>query len=63
MCDIDVFVLKNGQEEKLMENVDRVEQTEDAGLQIQNIFGERRRLHGRICLYDSSSKKMVFEPA
>jgi predicted RNA-binding protein len=63
MCDIDVFVLKNGSEEKIMENVDRVERIDETGLKIQNIFGESRVLHGRMFLYDNSSKKMVFEPA
>lgn len=60
MCDVDVFVVKNGVEEKIMENVDRVERSEDA-LRIQNIFGEQQLVKGRILLYDNSSKKMVFE--
>jgi predicted RNA-binding protein len=58
---VDVFVVKNGVEEKIMENVDRVERSEDA-LRIQNIFGEQQLVKGRILLYDNSSKKMVFEP-
>ena len=61
MCDVDVFVVKNGVEEKIMENVDRVERSEDA-LRIQNIFGEQQLVKGRILLYDNSRKKMVFEP-
>jgi predicted RNA-binding protein len=62
MCDIDVFVVRAGGEEKIMENVDRVEATQD-GLRIQNIFGEQQTLQGRLFLYDNSLKKMVFEPA
>ena len=61
MCDVDVFVMKNGVEEKIMENVDRVERADDA-LRIQNIFGEQQLVKGRILLYDNSRKKMVFEP-
>jgi len=61
VCDVDVFVVKNGVEEKIMENVDRVERSEDA-LRIQNIFGEQQLVKGRILLYDNSRKKMVFEP-
>lgn len=61
MCDVDVFVVKNGVEEKIMENVDRVERADDA-LRIQNIFGEQQLVKGRILLYDNSRKKMVFEP-
>lgn len=60
MCDVDVFVRRDGAEKKIMENVDRVERVED-GLRIQNIFGEQQTLRGRIFLYDNSSKKMVFE--
>jgi predicted RNA-binding protein len=62
MCDIDVYFLKNGTEEKIMENVDRVERIDETGLKIQNIFGESRMLRGRMFFYDNSSKKMVFEP-
>ena len=62
MCDINVFVLKNGREERIMENVERVERVDETGLKIQNIFGESRVLRGRMFLYDNSSKKMVFEP-
>ena len=62
MCDIDVFVVKDGGEVKIMENVDRVEATED-GLKIQNIFGEQQTLQGRLFLYDNSLKKMVFRAA
>jgi len=61
VCDVDVFVVKNGVEEKIMENVDRVERADDA-LRIQNIFGEQQLVKGRILLYDNSRKKMVFEP-
>ncbi|MGD8369243.1 MAG: CooT family nickel-binding protein [Desulfobacterales bacterium] len=60
MCDIDVFVVRDGGEEKVMENVDRVEATKD-GLRIQNIFGEQQTLQGRLFLYDNGLKKMVFE--
>jgi predicted RNA-binding protein len=60
MCDIDVFLLKDGVEEKIMENVDRVERIEEE-LTLQNIFGEQKRFKGRMLFYDNSGKKMVFE--
>ena len=60
MCDIDVFVLTGGVEEKIMENVDRVERIDDE-LTLQNIFGEQQRIKGRMLFYDNSGKKMVFE--
>ena len=63
MCDINVYVLKNGVEEKIMENVDRVERIDNDALTVQNIFGEQQTIHGRIRFYDNSGKKMVFEPS
>lgn len=60
MCDVDVYVLKNGAEEKIMENVDRVERVGDA-LRLQNLFGEEKTFPGRIVFYDNTGKKMVIE--
>jgi len=62
MCDIDAYVLKNGKEEKIMENVDRVEQIGEE-MRLANIFGEIKSLKASIIFYDNSEKKMVFEPA
>jgi len=60
MCDINAYILKNGQEEKVMENVDRVEQVGDK-MRLANIFGEIKSLKANITYYDNSEKKMVFE--
>jgi predicted RNA-binding protein len=61
MCDIDVFVLKNGVEEKVMENVDLIEEVA-GGMQLVNIFGENRTLKAKMVRYDNSQKRMVFQP-
>jgi len=62
MCDISVFVRKNGTEEKVMENVDRVEEVAGGGMRIANIFGEEETIDARMILYSNSEKRMVFSP-
>jgi predicted RNA-binding protein len=59
MCDIDAYLLRNGSEEKILENVERVEETRD-GIRLQNIFGEEKLVKAKMVLYDSGAKKMVF---
>ena len=61
MCDINVFVRKNGIEEKVLENVDLVEESAE-GVRLVNIFGEERLLHAKMVLYNNSEKRMVFQP-
>jgi len=61
MCDVNVFVVKNGVEEKVMENVDRIEAVAD-GMRLINIFGEERTLRAKMVHYDNSDKRMVFQP-
>jgi predicted RNA-binding protein len=61
MCDINVFVRKNGVEEKVLENVELVEESTE-GVRLVNIFGEERLLNARMILYNNSEKRMVFQP-
>jgi predicted RNA-binding protein len=61
MCDINVFVLKNGTEEKVLENVDLIEEV-DGDLRLVNIFGEERTLRARMVRFDNSEKRMLFQP-
>jgi predicted RNA-binding protein len=61
MCDINVFVLKNGTEEKVLENVDLIEEV-GGGLRLVNIFGEERTLKARMVRFDNSEKRMLFQP-
>ena len=60
MCDINVFVRKNGAEEKVLENVELVEESSQ-GIRLVNIFGEERLLNARMVLYNNSEKRMVFQ--
>jgi len=62
MCDINVFVMKNGTEEKVLENVERVEEVAGGGMRLVNIFGEEKTINARMTLYNNSEKRMVFTP-
>ena len=62
MCDISVFIRKNGAEEKVLENVERVEQVAGGGMRLVNIFGEEETINARMVLYSNSEKRMVFAP-
>ena len=61
MCDINVFVIKDGAEESVLENVDLVEEVA-GGMRLTNIFGEERVLKAKMVRYDNSEKRMVFQP-
>ncbi len=61
MCDIDAFIMANGIEEKVLENVERVEMQGDQ-MKLSNIFGEQKMLKARFTYYDNSDKRMIFEP-
>ena len=61
MCDVNVFVIKNGIEEKVLENVDLIEAVDD-GMRLVSIFGEERMLKAKMIRYNNSDKRMVFQP-
>lgn len=61
MCEAHAFFLKDGKEEKIMENVDLVE-TEGNEVRLVSIFGEQKTLKARITQYNNSERKILFEP-
>jgi len=61
MCDVDVFVINNGVEEKVLENVEFIEEVAD-GMRMMNIFGEERTLKAKMVRYNNSEKRMFFQP-
>ena len=61
MCEAHAFMVKEGREEKLLENVDLVEQQGDE-IRLVSIFGEQLKLKARLKLYSNSERKIVFEP-
>ena len=60
MCEAHAFIIKNGEEEKLLENVDQVD-VEGNEIRMVNIFGEQRIIKGRIKSYNASSSKILLE--
>ena len=61
MCDMTAYVVRNEAEEKVFENVDRVELDGDEAT-LTNIFGEQQALSARLRLIDNNEGKLVFEP-
>ena len=61
MCDVNVFIVKNGVEEKVLDNVDLIEEVAD-GMRLVNIFGEEQTLKAKMIHYNNSDKRMVFQP-
>jgi len=61
MCEAHAFILKDGKEEKILENVDLVEVGEGT-VRLVNIFGEQKILKARLRLYKNREQKLLFEP-
>ena len=61
MCEAHAFLLKDGREEKMLENVDIVE-LNNGEVRLENIFGEQRIVKARFKLYSNTQRKIVFEP-
>ena len=60
MCEAHAFLVKDGIEEKLMENVD---QLEVAGEEIKmiSIFGEQKNIKAKIKSYNGSDSRIILE--
>lgn len=63
MCEVHVFIQKEGTEEKLMESVERVEAVDSRQVRMKNIFGEEKTVSGKIILFDSNQNKILLQPA
>lgn len=62
MCESSVFILKNGQEELVMENVDRLE-NHKGSVKIVNLFGEEKTLDAaRVKTLSLLDHKIIIEP-
>ena len=62
MCEAHAYILRNGKEVKLLENVDQVE-VEGDEIKMVNIFGEQKVLKARIRSYSNTDSKIVLEDA
>jgi predicted RNA-binding protein len=61
MCEAHAFILKNGKEEKILEDVDLVEMVDDE-VKLVSIFGEQKTLKARLKSYSNTDRKILFEP-
>ena len=48
MCEANAYLVKDGQEQLLLESVDVVEPEEDGTWRLVNIFGDQKIVKGRI---------------
>ena len=60
MCEAHAYILRNGREEKLLENVDQVE-VEGDEIKMVNIFGEQKVVTGRIRSYNNTNREIILE--
>ena len=61
MCEAHAFILKNGKEEKVLENINLVELEGDE-VKLVNIFGEQKTLKANLISYNNTEGKIVFAP-
>ncbi|HDZ89389.1 MAG: CooT family nickel-binding protein [Deltaproteobacteria bacterium] len=60
MCEAHAYMLKDSEEEKILESVDLVEFEGDE-IRLVNIFGEQKTLRGRLVRYESNGGKLIFQ--
>ena len=61
MCEAHAYLLKDGKEEKLLENVDELE-VEGDNIRMINIFGEQKIVKAKVKRYQNRESKIVLEP-
>ncbi|MDY6881310.1 MAG: CooT family nickel-binding protein [Desulfatiglans sp.] len=60
MCEAHAYIIHEGEEQIVLENVDLVEQ-EDNEVRLVSIFGEQKRIRARLKLYNNRESKILFE--
>ncbi len=61
MCEATAYLLKDGQEELLLESVDQLE-SGHGEVKMVNIFGERKEIRGKIRRLSLVDHKIILEP-
>ena len=62
MCEASAYVIKDGQEELLLESVDILEDL-DGEIKMVNLFGEQKHIRGRIKSLSLVDHKILLEQA
>jgi predicted RNA-binding protein len=60
MCESTAYVLKNGKEEVILENVDYLE-NQDGRVKMVNLFGEEKVIDGRVKSLSLVDHKIILE--
>ena len=60
MCEAHAFLVKDGIEQKLMENVDQLEVAGDE-VKMVSIFGEQKNIKAKIKSYNGSDSRIILE--
>ncbi len=61
MCESAAYMLKNGQEELLLESIDLLEE-EDGSVRLVTMFGEEKRVSARVKTLSLVDHKIILEP-
>lgn len=61
MCESTAYVLKDGKEELVLENVDFLENSEDQ-VKLVNLFGEEKTIRAKVKTLSLVDHKIVLEP-
>jgi len=61
MCESNVYIDRGGQQELLMESVDRIIPAEDGSIFLENIFGERKVIKARIREMELVHHRIILE--
>ncbi len=61
MCEATAYLLKDGEEELLLESVDQLE-SEGNQIRIINIFGEQKKVKAKIKALSLVDHKIILEP-
>ena len=61
MCEAAVYMIRNNKEELILESVDTLE-CEGVQIRLVDIFGEKRRVEGRIKSLALVDHKIIIEP-
>ncbi len=61
MCEAAAYIIKDGQEELLLEAVDLIEPETDDSFRVVSIYGEQKVVKGRIKVINLVNHKIIFE--
>ncbi len=61
MCEASAYIVKDGREELILEDVDKLE-NEDGEINLVNIFGDQKRIRARLKALSLVEHKIILEP-